>query len=132
MKKKNSSRHPIERKRNHKIQIDSTSTTPTTLRTSPKVRSRNLSPSGFVTTSNTNVVNSEQESLTSQKLYLSVIVANIMAGNDIKFPIFNGNGLEDPEEHCFLCEAIWTVRHVQDEPIKQAQMITTLRGHALY
>ena len=46
-----------------------------------------------------------------------------MVGNDIKLPIFNGNGLEDPEQHWFLCEA---VRHVQDEAIKKAQMITTI------
>ena len=32
-----------------------------------------------------------------------------MAGNDIKFPKFNGNGLEDPEQHWFVCEAVWTM-----------------------
>ena len=51
-----------------------------------------------------------------------------MDGIDIKLPIFNGNGLEDPEQHLFLCEAVWTVRQIQDENIKKAQMITTLRG----
>ena len=54
-----------------------------------------------------------------------------MDGNDIKLQIFNGNGLEDPEQHWFLCEAVWKVRQVQDESIKRAQMITTLRGRAL-
>ena len=51
-----------------------------------------------------------------------------MAENDIKLPIFNGNVLEDLEQHWFLCESMWTMRQVQDESIKKAQMITTLRG----
>ena len=54
-----------------------------------------------------------------------------MARNDIKFLIFNGNGLEDLKKHWFLYKSIWTVRHVQDEAIKKAQTITTLRVHAL-
>ena len=54
-----------------------------------------------------------------------------MVGNDIKLSIFNRNGLEDPEKHWFLCEVVWTMRQVQDEDMKKAQMITTLRGHAL-
>ena len=51
--------------------------------------------------------------------------------NDIKLHIFNGNGLEDPKKHWFLCEFVWTMRQVQDEAIKRDQMITNLRGHAL-
>ena len=54
-----------------------------------------------------------------------------MAGNDIKRSIFNGNGLEDLEQHWFLCGALWTMRQVQYETIKRDQMITTLRGCAL-
>ena len=54
-----------------------------------------------------------------------------MAGADIKLPIFNGNGLEDPKQHWFLCEVLWAMGQIQDENIKKAHMITTLRGHAL-
>ena len=54
-----------------------------------------------------------------------------MDGNDIKLPIFNGNGLEDPSHHWFLCEFVWTVRQVQDEAINKSHMTTMLRGHAL-
>ena len=43
-----------------------------------------------------------------------------MARNDIKLLIFNGIGLEDPEQHWFLCEAVWTVPQVQDEDIKKS------------
>ena len=38
--------------------------------------------------------------------------------NDIKLPMFNGNGLEDPEKQWFLIEVVWIVRQVQDEEIK--------------
>ena len=55
-----------------------------------------------------------------------------MVGDDIKLPIFNGNGLEDREQHWFLCEVVWTVRQIHDENIKKAQMITTLRGRTLH
>ena len=35
-----------------------------------------------------------------------------MAGSDIKLPIFNGNGLEDPEKHWFLCEVVCNVARI--------------------
>ena len=54
-----------------------------------------------------------------------------MDGIDIKLPIFNGNGLEEQEQHLFMCDAVCTVRQIQDQNIKKAQMITTLWGHAL-
>ena len=56
--------------------------------------------------SNTNTVNSGQGSTTSQNFVSTVPTTNTMAGDDIKLPIFNGNGLEDPEQHWFLCEAV--------------------------
>ena len=69
---------------------------PTTLHTSPKVRYRDLSPSEFVYTSSTNAVNSGQICLNSQNFVSTVPTTNTMAGDDIKLPIFNGNGLEEP------------------------------------
>ena len=59
--------------------------------------------------SNTNAVNSKQGSPISQNFLPIVLATNTMDGADIKLPIFNGNGLEDPEQHWFLCEAMWTV-----------------------
>ena len=90
-----------------------------------------MSPSGFVNTSNTNTANSGQRSSGSQPFFPNVPGVNIMAGNNIKLPIFNGNGLEDPEKHSFLCESIWSVQQVQYEVKKQVKMITTMRGYAL-
>ena len=57
--------------------------------------------------------------------------ATLMVGTDVRLPTFNGNGTKDPEQHWFLCEAIWMVRLVHNSDIKKGQMITTLRGCAL-
>ena len=57
--------------------------------------------------------------------------AKSMAGHDIHLPRVNGNGVEDPEQHWFLCESFWMVRLVHNAYLKKAQMITNLRGHAL-
>jgi len=40
--------------------------------------------------------------------------------DDIKLPIFRGTGLEYPEQHWFLCEAVWNVKQVQNDAIKMA------------
>ena len=51
--------------------------------------------------------------------------------DDIKLPIFRGTGLEDLEQHWFLCEAVWNVKQVQNNDIKMAQLTTTFRDRAL-
>ena len=38
-------------------------------------------------------------------------------GDDMKLPIFRGSGLEDPKQHWFLCEAVWSVKQVIDDDI---------------
>ena len=54
-----------------------------------------------------------------------------MAGNEMKLPIFNGNGIDDPEQYWFLCEAIWTTRQTTDDDVKKIHRATTLRCLAL-
>ena len=54
-----------------------------------------------------------------------------MDGEDIGLPTFNGNGVEDLEQHWFLCEVVWMVRQVHNTDIRKVQMIMTLRGCAL-
>ena len=54
-----------------------------------------------------------------------------MAGANIPLPTFNGNGAEYPKQHWFLCEVVWTVRQVQNQDIRKAQMIMSLRGRLL-
>ena len=54
-----------------------------------------------------------------------------MVGNDMEFPIFNGNCSEDQEKQLFLCEVLWNVKKFQDNNVKREQLITTLYGRVL-
>jgi hypothetical protein len=51
---------------------------------------------------------------------------NTMAGVDptLRMHVFHGAGTEDPEQHLFVCEAIWTMKNVQDDDAKIAQLET--------
>jgi hypothetical protein len=51
--------------------------------------------------------------------------------NTLRMVEFHGVGSEDPEKHLFLCETICTVKNVQDEATKIAQLSMTFIGHAL-
>lgn len=51
--------------------------------------------------------------------------------DDIKLPVFIGTGLEDLDQHWFLCEAVWSVKQVTDNDIKMAQLMTTFKDRAL-
>jgi hypothetical protein len=51
--------------------------------------------------------------------------------DEIRLPIFRGDGSEDPEQHWFLCEVVWSIKQVTDEAVKRNQFSTTLRDHAL-
>ena len=42
-----------------------------------------------------------------------------MEGDDAKLPLFHGNGTEDTKQYQFLCEAVWTVKQVQDDDVKK-------------
>ena len=52
-------------------------------------------------------------------------------GDNMKLPVFKGTGLEDPEQHWFLCNVVWSVKQVVDDAIKMAQLTTTFRDRAL-
>jgi hypothetical protein len=56
-----------------------------------------------------------------------------MAGHDptIRLPEFNGEALEDPEKHLFICENIWEAKQITDEDTKHAQLAITLRDRTL-
>ena len=51
--------------------------------------------------------------------------------DEMRLPIFRGDGSEDPNQHSFLCEAIWNIKNVTDEAVKITQFSTTLRDRAL-
>ena len=54
-----------------------------------------------------------------------------MTGDEMKLPIFNGNGTDDPEKYWFLCEVIWMSRQTVDDDVKKIHLPTTVRGRAL-
>jgi hypothetical protein len=49
----------------------------------------------------------------------------------MRLPIFNGDGSKDPDQHWFICEAVWSIKNVTNDAVKRAQFSTTLRDHAL-
>ena len=51
--------------------------------------------------------------------------------DDIKLPIFNEMGSEDPEQFWFLCEAVWNAKSITDLDVRTAQLITSFRDRAL-
>ena len=54
-----------------------------------------------------------------------------MAGDDMKLPLYHGNGTDDPEQYWFLCEAVWIVRQATNDDVKKGQLANTLQGRAL-
>ena len=51
--------------------------------------------------------------------------------DEMRLPIFRGDGSEHPDQHWFLCEAIWRIKKVANEAVKRAQFSTTLRDRTL-
>lgn len=51
--------------------------------------------------------------------------------NDIQLPAFRGIGLEDLDQHWFLCEAVWNIKQLVDNDIKMVQLTTTFRYRVL-
>jgi hypothetical protein len=51
--------------------------------------------------------------------------------DEMRLPIFIGDVSEYPNQHWFLCEAVWSIKQVNDEAVKRAQFSTTLRDCAL-
>jgi hypothetical protein len=37
---------------------------------------------------------------------------------EMKLPTFKGDGSEDPDQHWFLCEAVWSIKNFTDEVVK--------------
>jgi hypothetical protein len=51
--------------------------------------------------------------------------------DEMRLPIFRGDGFEDPNQHWLLCEAVWNIKNITDEVVKRNQFSTTLRDHML-
>jgi hypothetical protein len=51
--------------------------------------------------------------------------------DEMRLPIFRGDGSKDPDQHWLLCDAIWNIKNFTDEVVKRTQFSTTLRDRAL-
>jgi hypothetical protein len=51
--------------------------------------------------------------------------------DEMRLPTFRGDGSEDPDQHWFLFEVVWSIKQITDEAVKRAQFSTTLRDCAL-
>ena len=71
-------------------------------------------------TSSTSAATSAQGIPPSLNCSLNTSNANSMAGEDIRLPTFNGNGVEDPDQHWFFSEVVWTVHKFKNEDISKS------------
>jgi hypothetical protein len=37
---------------------------------------------------------------------------------EMRLPTFRGDGSEDPDQHWFLCEVVWSIKNITDEAVK--------------
>jgi hypothetical protein len=44
--------------------------------------------------------------------------------DEMRLPIFRGDGFEDPNQHWFLYEALWNIKSIIDEAIKRTRFNT--------
>jgi hypothetical protein len=51
--------------------------------------------------------------------------------DEMRLPIFRGDGSEDPDQHWFLCESVWNIKIVTNKAVKRTYFSTTLRDRAL-
>jgi hypothetical protein len=51
--------------------------------------------------------------------------------DEMRLPIFRGDGSEDPDQYRFLYEVVWSIKQVTDKAVKRAQFSITLRDCAL-
>jgi hypothetical protein len=38
--------------------------------------------------------------------------------DEMRLPTFRGDGSEDPEQHWFLCEVVWSINNITDKAFK--------------
>jgi hypothetical protein len=74
---------------------------------------------------------SSQSTITSSPSSTQTRTLVSFMADEMRLPIFRGDGSEDPYQHWFMCEAIWNIKSIIDEAIKRTQFITTLRDRTL-
>jgi hypothetical protein len=51
--------------------------------------------------------------------------------DEMRLPMFRGDGSEDLDQHWFLCKVAWSIKQVTDEVVKRDQFSTTSRDRSL-
>jgi hypothetical protein len=51
--------------------------------------------------------------------------------DEMRLPTFRGYGSQDPDQHWFLCEVVWSIKNITDKAVKCDHFRTTLRDRAL-
>jgi hypothetical protein len=74
---------------------------------------------------------SPQSTITSSSAYTQTGNLGRSMADEMRLPIFRGDGFEDPDQHWFLCEVVWNIKNVTDEAVKRTQFSTTLRYRPL-
>ena len=98
---------------------------------SSKVISQASYPERVVNTDSPSTTTSTQEKTPPLDQSSDNLDTNAMARADIRLPTLNGNGVEDLDQHSFICEAIWMAHLVQNADLNKAQMIVNLMGRVL-
>jgi hypothetical protein len=74
---------------------------------------------------------STQSTVTSSPLHNQSRILGRSMVDEMRLPIFRGDRSEDPDQHWFLCKAVWSINKVNEEAVKRAQFSTTLRDCTL-
>jgi hypothetical protein len=62
---------------------------------------------------------STQSTVTSNPPHTQSGTLGRSMADEMRLPIFRGDGSEDPDQHWFLCEAVWNIKNVTDEAVKR-------------
>jgi hypothetical protein len=74
---------------------------------------------------------SYQSTFTSSSTHTQSSTLGRSMADEMRLLIFRGDGSEDPDQNWFLCEAVWSIKQVNDKVFKRARFSTTLRDRAL-
>jgi hypothetical protein len=60
-----------------------------------------------------------QSIVTSSSTYTQSGNLRRYMADEMRLPIFRGDGSEDPDQHQFLCDTVWNIKNVTDEAVKR-------------
>jgi hypothetical protein len=94
---------------------------PETSGTAPTVEVSTINPPVVSTT----LSNQSNQSHQSTQSTVTSSPPHTQSGNlgrsmedEMRLPTFRGDGSEDPDQHWFLCEVVWSIKNITDEAVK--------------